>query len=59
MHCLVVKIRAEGLSDVEAVALSLTNLSEVLLLVQDEVLGARNYILGLDALDGGSNELAG
>jgi hypothetical protein len=42
MHGLVVDVGADTLSDVEAIALSLRCLTEVLLFVGDVVLGARN-----------------
>lgn len=40
MHCDVVKVGTQGLGDVEAIARSLRNLTEVLLLIQDVVLCA-------------------
>lgn len=52
MHRTVVNVGAERLGDIKPVALCFRSLTEVLLLVQNIVLGASNDTGILDALDG-------
>jgi hypothetical protein len=59
MHGLVINIRAQGRCDVVAIALRLSDLTEMLLFIGDEVLGARHYTLTLNALDGGTDQGSG
>lgn len=51
MHCLVVNVRGSRLRDVETVVPSFWRLSEVLLLVTDEVFGACLHSSTLNTLD--------
>lgn len=59
MHCDIVNIRAETVSNVVTVALGLGCLAEMLLLVDDEVLRACNDASLLYALDGLSHQNTG
>lgn len=56
MHGLVVNVGAEGLGDVEAVALCFAGDTEMFLLITDKVFGTSNHPRALDTLDGGCDE---
>ena len=52
MHSLVIHIRAESIADVIPVSLSLPDLSELLLFVDNVMLGGSNHASILNAFDG-------